>query len=108
MYLKRGSYFDSPSAVGFSLEDFGFSLRCRQNDICVSEVDPNGPAYAKGMRQQDVVIRVDDVDVASYTLSELWPLLSQKDKEQLTITIKRGDDIKQLSFNLKGQDASAE
>jgi hypothetical protein len=101
MYLKRGRYFDSPSAVGFSLEDFGFSLRCRQKDIFVSEVDPNGPAYAKGMRQQDVVIRVDDVDVASHTLSELWPLLSQKDKEELTITIKRGDDIKPISFSLQ-------
>jgi hypothetical protein len=101
MYLKRGRYFDSPSAVDFSLEDFGFSLRCRQNNIFVSEVDPNGPAYAKGMRQQDVVIRVDDVDVASHTLSELWPLLSQKDEEELTITIKRGDDIKPISFSLQ-------
>ncbi len=104
MYLKKGKYFDSPSAVGFSLEDFGFSLRCRQNDIFVSEVDPNGPAYAKGMRQQDVVIRVDEVDVASHTLSELWPLLSQKNREELTITVKRDDDIEQFSFSLNRHD----
>ncbi|MHC4361842.1 MAG: PDZ domain-containing protein, partial [Planctomycetota bacterium] len=81
-----------------------FTLRRRQNDIFVSEVDPNGPAYARGMRQQDVVIRVDNVDVASYSLSELLPLISQKDKEELTITIKRGDAIKQVSFTLNRQD----
>jgi C-terminal processing protease CtpA/Prc len=56
------------------------------------------------MRQQDVVIRVDNVDVASYSLSELLPLISQKDKEELTITIKRGDAIKQVSFTLNRQD----
>ena len=60
------------------------------------------------MRQQDVVIRVDEVDVASHNLSELWPLLSQKDKEELSITIKRGDDMKHFCFSLKTHDASAE
>jgi len=105
IYLKKGKYFDKPTALFLSRSDLGFTLRRRQNDIFVSDVDPNGPAYAKGMRQQDVVIRVDNVDVASHSLSELWPLLSQKDKEELTITIKRGDDIEQFSFCPDGQNA---
>jgi hypothetical protein len=104
IYLKKGKYFDRPTAVVLSLSNLGFTLRCRQNDIFVSEVDPNGPAYAKGMRQQDVVIRVDEVDVASYSLTQLFPLFSQKDKEGFTITVRRGNDIKQISFSLNRQD----
>jgi hypothetical protein len=104
MYLKKGKYFDRPTALCLAPNDLGFTLRRKQNDIFVSEVDPNGPAYAKGIRQKDIIIRVGDQDVASCSLTELLPLISQKDKEELTITIKRGDAIKQVSFTLNRQD----
>jgi hypothetical protein len=101
IYLKKGKYYDSPTALWLSPSDLGFTLRRKQNDIFVSEVDPNGPAYAKGIRQKDIIIRVGDLDVASYSLTELLPLISQKDEEKLTIAIKRGDGIKQISFRLQ-------
>jgi hypothetical protein len=104
MYLKKGPYFDNPSPLWLAPKDLGFTIRRKQNDIFVSEVDPNGPAHAKGIRQKDIIIRVGDQDVASCSLTGLLPLISQKDKEKLTITIKRDDAIKQVSFTLNRQD----
>lgn len=102
IYLKKGKYFDRPSALWLSPNDLGFVLRRNKDSIFVSSVDPNSPAYKKGIRQNDIILKLHDKNVASYSLTELLPLLSsQPDRENLVITIKRGDDIMQLSFALK-------
>ena len=103
MYLKKGSYFDRQTPGYISLKDFGFVLRRKRDDIFVSSVDPNSPAYAKGMKQNDIILKVDDTNVASYSLTELLTVFISvsQDAGTLTFTIKRDDDIKQFSFTIE-------
>ena len=103
MYLKKGKHFDRPTDAHISVENLGLELRRQRNNIFVDSIDPNGLAYKKGIRQKDIIVKLDDQDVTSYSLTELVTLLLSlpTDIESLAITIKRGDDIKQFSFALK-------
>jgi len=101
MYLKRGREFDKSTISFLSLEGLDFQLCRKRNDICVSVVDPNGPAYRKGIRQGDILLNIDSQDVSSYGLVELVEFLSQAREKQdgvLKFTLKRGDDIMHISF----------
>ena len=101
MYLKKGKYFDRPGDTYLSFKNFNFVLQRSHNNIFVSSIDPNGLAYEKGIRQNDIIVKIDGQDVTSYSLIEIFILVSQPDRENLTITIKRGDEIKEAFFVLK-------
>jgi hypothetical protein len=103
MYLKKGSYFDKPTLGYVSLKKLGLVLRRKRDDIFVSSVDPNGPAHNKGIRQNDIILKVNDQDVTSYSLTELATFLLSllPDIESVTITIKRDNGVRQVSFALK-------
>ena len=101
MYLKKGKHFDRPTDTRISVENLGLKLRRHRNNIFVDSIDPNGPAYKKGIRQNDIIIKLDDQDVTSYSLTELVEFLSQLHKEEdkvITFTVKRGNETKHVSF----------
>lgn len=101
MYLKKGEHFDRPTDAHISIENLGFELRRHRNNIFVDSIDPNGPAYKKGIRQDDVLLKVYDQDISSYGLVELVEFLSQLHKgedEVITFTINRGNETKHVSF----------
>jgi predicted aspartyl protease len=102
VYLKKGKRFDEPSDFHLSMNDLGFVLAREANHIIVLSVDPDGPAQAKGIRPDDVLLRIDGHDLGSYTLRELTEFICQMDKKEehgvITFTVKRGNDIKQVSF----------
>jgi len=100
MYLKKGRYFDRPTNAHIWFENLGLELRRQGNDIFVDSIDPNGPGYKKGIRQNDIILKVYDQDVTSYSLTEFVTLLLSlpKDIEILTIKIKRDDDIQKFLF----------
>ena len=103
MYLKKGSYFDRVSDDYISMKDFGFVLRRKRDDIFVSSVDPNGPAYKKGMKQNDSILKVNEHNVASASLTEILTVFISVPPETrtLAVTIKRDDDIKQFYFTIE-------
>ena len=101
MYLKKSKYSDKPSCFYISLAEPGFVMRRKNDDIFVSSVDPNSTAYKKGVRQDDIIFRINDTDVRPYALVELVELFHQLDKEEIqtiSFTIKHRDGTKQISF----------
>lgn len=101
MYLKKRMGFDRPSDIKVELKGLDFAMQRRGDNIFVSSVDPNSPAYKKGIRQNDLLLKVDDQDVSSYGLVELVEFLSKLYKEEnefITFTLKRGNDIIHISF----------
>lgn len=111
VYLKKGKRFDEPSDLHVSVENLGLVLHRKGNHILVFSVDPNGPAQAKGIRPDDVLLRIDDHDLGSYTLAELIEFVCQMAKKEehevTTFTLKRGNDTIQVSFG-KGDVVSEE
>jgi len=101
MYLKKGKHFDKESTAEVSLKVAGFTLRRKNNNIFVSSIDPNGPAYKKDLRKNDIILKVCNRDVTSYGLVEFVEFLLQMQKEEdevVRFTFKHSGRIKHASF----------
>ena len=102
MYLKQGKYFDEESPAYVLLKDAGFSVRRRDKNIFVSSVEPNSTAFKKEIKKNDIILKVDDLNVSSYGLVEFIEFLSKlhkKKNENITFTVRRGNQIKHKSLD---------
>ncbi len=111
-YLKKGRDFDKLSIPPIVIEGLELTLQYSGDEIIVSFVDPNGPAYRKGIRQKDILLKINDQDVSSFSIVEFLEFLSQQISMPkdgvLTFAFKHGDDIKKYLFkksdNVKEKD----
>ena len=63
--------------------------------------DIDSPAKNAGIQDNDVILKVNGSEANAYGIGELRRLLKSEDKRKITMAIKRGDDIKEVSFLLK-------
>lgn len=101
MYLKKGENFNKPPSINISLYQLNLKIRKSGDNIIAFEIDPNGVAYRKGIRQKDILLKVNEQDVSSFGVVEFLEFLSQLSVPKdgaLTFTFKRGDDIIEVSF----------
>jgi len=101
MYLKKGKHFGwLGEHFSFSLPDYGFGFNRKGTVIVIDSVVPNSPADMKGIEKSDVVVTIDGQNLSSYSMIDLWTLITSlpKDLEQFVITLKRGDDIIEMVF----------
>ncbi|MCP4261621.1 MAG: PDZ domain-containing protein [Planctomycetes bacterium] len=102
MYLKQGKYFSTAGTAYVLLKDAGFSLRRKSENIFVSSVDSSSPPFKKQIKENDIILKVNNQNVTSYGLIEFvefLSLLARQENENITLTIKRGYEIKQESFD---------
>jgi hypothetical protein len=111
MYLKKGKTYERPPFILATLEILGFTIRPTPEAVVVESVEPNSPAEHKGIKTGDIILKVDDLNVTFDNLTRFAVLLNslalEPDSYSVEITIKRGDDIKQVSFG-KGDVVSEE
>ena len=83
-----------------SFNSFGFKLSENKDSIFVHSVFPKSLAAKKGMRQNDIVLKVNNHNVVSDSLSELMTLLTSllPDREKFAITLKRGNNAFEVVF----------
>ena len=98
IYLKKGKNFDKGTRVRISLGETGCILS--SENYLVVNVDANGPAYKKGIREKDILIKINDLDVTSLNMVQFMelPLSVQPENGKLTFTFKRGDGIFTVDF----------
>jgi hypothetical protein len=102
MYLKKGKNFDKPVNINIFIGNTGCILITP--GYIVTQVDPNGTAYKKGIREKDVLIEINDHDISSLNPVEFMELQSQllvPKEGGYTFTFKRGNDIINTSFSEK-------
>ena len=58
----------------------------------IKEVYETGPAYKAGLRQGDIIIKVDDKDVKEKSLTEISSLVKGKEGTTVKITVLRSDE----------------
>ena len=97
IYLKKGKNFKKTDETDMS----GLHLLCISEKTVVYSVDEGSPAQKAGINAGDIILKVDNNDANTYNILELRWLLMSKDKRNITMTIKRGDDVKDTSFLLK-------
>jgi hypothetical protein len=94
LYLKKGTRFLLPDGTTqLTVVRLGLVLRRNEESVFVDSVDPNGPAYKQGIRQNDIILRVRDQGVTSFDLVKVADLLLESGKENSTITVRRGHSI---------------
>ena len=99
IYLKKGKAFDRVDEVDMT----GLHLIRISNETVVHSVDNVSPAQKAGIKANDIILKVNGKDAEAYSRWELSRLKKSGDKRNITMTIKRGDDIKEVSFLLKKQ-----
>jgi predicted metalloprotease with PDZ domain len=76
-----------------SVVDFGFSGRFRSGGFAVNSVEPVSGAAAGGLRQGDVIVRIDGTSVIGF------PLATIKDKT-VTLSIERNSEQVELKVRI--------
>lgn len=97
IYLKKGSDFKKIDETDMS----GLHLIRISNKTIVHSVDEDSPAQKAGIESKDVILKIGDKDVNEYEMWELRDLKRSGDKRKIAMTIKRGNDIKEISFLLE-------
>jgi predicted aspartyl protease len=97
MHLKKGKEFKKTDENDMS----GLHLLHISDKIVVYSVDEDSPAQKAGIKANDVILKVNDKDANTYDILELRRLLMSKDKRNITMTTKHGEDAKDVSFLLE-------
>jgi len=97
MYLRKGKELKKGDETDMS----GLHLLRISNQIVVCSVDEGSPAQKAGIRSEDIILKVDDKDANTYNIYDLRRLLMSEDKRNITMTIKRGEDVEDTTFLLK-------
>jgi len=97
IYLRKGKEFKRGDETDMS----GLHLLRISNQTVVYSVDEDSPAQKAGIMPKDIILKVDDKDANTYNIYDLRRLLMSEDKRNITMTIKRGEDVKDVTFLLK-------
>jgi len=97
LYLKKGKDFKKRDETDMS----GLHLLRISGNTVVYSVDEGSPAQKAGIGPKDIILKVDEKDAHKYDMWELRLLLMSEDKRYITMTIKHGDELKEISFLLK-------
>lgn len=97
IYLKEGRDFKKIDETDMS----GLHLLRISNKTIVHSVDKESPAEKAGIKAKDVIIKVGNKDVNTYNMWRLRRILMSEDKRKITMAIKRGNDVKDVSFLLE-------
>jgi predicted aspartyl protease len=96
IYLKKAKDFKKMDETDMS----GLHLLRIANQTVVYSVDENSPAQKAGIVPKDIILKVNEKDAGKYDMWELRRLLMSKDKRNITMAIKDGDEVKKISFLL--------
>jgi predicted aspartyl protease len=97
MHLNKGKGFKKNDETDMS----GLHILRISNQTLVYSVDEGSPAQKSGINTKDIILKVGDKDANTYDILELRRFLMSGDKRNITMTIKRGDDVKNVSFLLE-------
>jgi hypothetical protein len=97
IYLKRGNQFEKEDETDMS----GLHLLRISGNIVVFSVDEGSPAQKAGIGPKDIILKVNERDADKYDMWELRRLLMSGDKRNIMMTIKNGENVKDVTFQLE-------
>jgi len=97
VYLKKGKDFHRITELDMS----GLYFRRIADKTVVVRAIPDSPAGKAGIKEGDIILDIMGKEADSYETWEIAKLLKSEDKRQIRMTIKRGNEIKKVSFLLE-------
>ena len=93
MYLKKGKNYDEQPDISIPIGVTGFVVNSK--DYVVEKVDPNSSAYKKGVREKDILVKVNDENIQNMNITEFMKCLMKlpdANGGRIPFTFKRGDE----------------
>ena len=101
MFLAPGTKFDQPDLTG--IQGFGVffqpknSVETRRNHLTVVSIDPDGPAEKTGLKEKDVIERIDDHEFEGKSLFQIIRSF-EKPGQDLKLRIRRGEETRDITI----------
>jgi hypothetical protein len=97
IYFKKGKDFKKIDEADMT----GLHLLRMSNGVIVYSIDKDSPAEKVGIEANDIILRVGKKDASKYDMQELRRFLKSGDRQEVTMTIKHGTDVREVSFLLE-------
>ena len=68
--------------------------------VFVEQVAPGGPSAKAGLREGDVIFKIDGSPAAKFTLERMRQMFKQPGRSYV-LSVKRGDDVIQTKIKLR-------
>lgn len=75
-----------------SLTGIGIQVTSRDNKITIIEPMKNSPAEAAGIQSNDVILKVNDVELSGEELSKAIEMIGSSENSEVKLTIARGEE----------------
>jgi len=99
LYLKKGEKYDQPDEIDMS----GLHLLKNSSGVVVHSIDEGSPADVAGMKPEDILRRINTVDVSTLSLSNIRRQLRGGDGKNVEIIFQRGEKGFKTNLTLKKQ-----
>jgi len=99
MYLKKGKNFDKQPSIFIHLGSTGCVINPANFEVV--KADPNRLAYEKGIREKDILIKINNHDISYMSIIEFQKSLSKllvSEDGKSTWTFKRGEETFTFDF----------
>lgn len=99
------SYSDTDTTSKFdemvngTYEGIGCVIQQSETDMKIITVYDNSPAEKAGLKVDDKIIKVDDIDISTTTASKLGDYIKSEANDKITMTIIRGEEEKIVTLS---------
>lgn len=99
------SYSDTDTTSKFdemvngTYEGIGCVIQQSETDMKIITVYDNSPAEKAGLKVDDKIIKVDDIDISTTTASKLGDYIKSEANDKITMTIIRGEEEKVVTLS---------
>jgi len=91
------------------IEQFGEQYGIKEpGGAYVGEVDPNGAAAAAGIKKGDIITAIDGTKIGAGAASISELIGKHRPNDKVVVSIKRGDEVKQINVVLRNRAGKAE
>lgn len=100
LYMNNEDTNNLNNKLDGTYKGVGIQVTKIDGNIIVYKVYENTPAFRAGLKENDIIIKVNDYEVIPEDEIEKVSILI-KEQEKVNITIKRGEEIKDLTIDVK-------
>lgn len=99
------SYSDTDTTSKFdeivngTYEGIGCVIQQSETDMKIITVYDNSPAEKAGLKVDDKIIKVDDIDISTTTASKLGDYIKSEANDKITMTVIRGEEEKVVTLS---------
>ena len=101
------NYSDEEEATTFmenvegTYEGIGVSVSSKDEKITIIKVFDNSPAAKSGLKEKDIIIKIDGKDFANKTSSDIAKYIKENKNKTMKLTILRNNKEKEISITRK-------